>query len=327
MYTKETLANINSRYIHAGHHILTDGDVNMANKYVDLIEKSRSDTVPKAGDRVIYTTDFGYYYRYAHIEDIREGKANICERPYMPFIRENGNEISCCTSGGAWNFVDVTKLKYIGREKKMFCDWGCFGACADGAVDFEAEVSVWEYISENPMFVDEKGNQYTTKDYDYAMIYYTTEKNPQYKYFANGMAWKNENDLQVWLKTFKGKVFKHDSLFGTALVWYYKEKIHHVSPKEYDKINGFEDSMFCNGLRRCKRIYDEENHIVNTYFVWYWDAPEMGDWKEQLTKQNVIRKRYELHWSVGENMYYKDKLKIEGTWYDLDWMKGGKKKC
>lgn len=176
MYTKETLANINGGYIHAGHHDLTDSDVNMANKYVDLIEKSRSDTVPKAGDRVIYTTDFGDYYRYAHIEDIREGKAYICEQPYTPFIRENEDEISCCTSGGAWDFVDVTKLKYIGRKKKMFCDWGSYGNRANGAVDFEAEVSVWEYMSENPMFVDKMGKQYTTKDYNYTMIYYTTEK-------------------------------------------------------------------------------------------------------------------------------------------------------
>lgn len=89
------------------------------------------------------------------------------------------------------------------------------------------------------------------------------------------MAWGNENAWQVWLKTFRGVVFEYDSYFG--VVWYWKEKQHHVSPEEYDKINGFEDSMLCNGLRRCKRIYDEENHVVNTYFVWYWDAPEMGD--------------------------------------------------
>ena len=46
----------------------------------------------------------------------------------------------------------------------------------------------------------------------------------------------------------------------------------------------------------------------------------MGDWREQAIKQNEIRKRYELCWSVSENMHYKDKLKIEGKWYDLDWM-------
>lgn len=320
MYTRESLSKINNRYIHCGHHILTDSDVSIVNEYVKLIENTRSKTTPKAGDRIIYTTDFGDYYRYAHIERIENGEAYICEQPCTPFIRQNGNEISCHTSGGAWNFVDVTKLKYIGREKKMFCDWGSYGACCDGALDFEAEVSVWEYKSENPRFVDEKGNQYTTKDYNYMVISYSTGRNSYYKYFGKNIAWKNESDLQAWLKTFKGKVFKYDSFFGAALVWYYKEKLHPVSPKEYDKINGFEDSMFCNGLRRCKRIYDEENHIVNTYFVWYWDAPEMGDWREQSIKQNEIHKRYELR-SVSENMYYKDKLKIEGKWYDLDWMK------
>ena len=322
MYTKETLAEINSRYMICGRHILTDSDVGKANEYVQIIENTRSKTMPKAGDRIIYTTDFGEYYRYAHIERVENGQAYICESPSVPFIHKDNDGILCSASGGAWCYVDIAKFTYVGTEKKTFCDWGSCGACADGAIEFEANVSLWKYKNDNPMFVDENGNQYTTENYDYMIISLLTEKDSQYKYFGKDIAWKNEDDLQVWLKTFKGKVFKHNSFFGTALVWRWKEKQHHVSPDEYDKICGFEDSMLCNGLRRCKRIYDEKNHIVNTYFVWYWDAPEMGDWSEQAMQQNEIRKRYELDWHIGANMYYKDKLKREGKWYDLDWMKG-----
>lgn len=321
MYTKETLTKINNRYINCGNHILIDSDVAKANMYVQVIENTRSKITPKAGDKIIYTTDFGDYYRDAHIERIENGQAYICERPSIPFICKSDAKIWYSTSGGSWHYIDIEKLTYVGTEKKTFCAWGSCGACADGAIEFEANVSLWEYKNDNPMFVDESENQYTTKDYDYNLVYYSTERNSQYKFFGNGKAWKNENDLQAWLKTFRGEVFEYDSFFGRAVVWYWKEKQHHVSPDEYDKICGIEDSMLCNGLRRCKRVYDEKNHTVNTYFVWYWDAPDMGNWQEQATQQNKIRERYELDWHIGANMYYKDKLKREGKWYDLDWMK------
>ena len=321
MYTKETLAEINNRYINCGHYPLTDSDIEKANMYVQMIENTRSKTIPKAGDRIIYTTDFGDYYRYAHIESIENGQAYICEQPYAPFVYKGEEKIWFSTSGGSWHYIDIGKLTYVGTEKKTFCAWGSYGVRADGAIEFEANVSLWEYKNENPMFVDENGNQYTTKNYDYMILHYSTERDPQYKYFGQSIAWRNEYDLQAWLKTFKAKVFEYDARFGTALVWYWKEKQHHVSPDEYDKICGFEDSMLCNGLRRCKRIYDEENHIVNTYFVWYWDAPEMGNEQEQWIKQNKIRERYELDWHIGANMHYKNKLKSEGKWYDLNWIK------
>ena len=54
--------------------------------------------------------------------------------------------------------------------------------------------------------------------------------------------------------------------------------------------------MLMNGLRYCKRIYDDKNFILHTYFVWYWEDPSMGTFDEAAAKQNEIRKKYEIYW-------------------------------
>lgn len=320
MYTLETLAEINQVYLTCGNHVLTQADVNMANRYVQLIEESRSSRIPKAGDRVIYTTDFGMYYRKAHIEKVENDRVNICEISSVPFIHEFEDGIRCSSSGGGWDFVDVNRLSYLGTEKKTFCDWGGLGSQAYGKVEFEAEVSLWECKAENPLFTDESGNQYSTKDYRYMVICYSDKRGEPYRYFANGRAWKSEKELQAYLKTFRAKVFNYNSCQRTIVAWLWPEKHHHVSPEGYDKINGFEDSIYENGLRRCKRVYDTENHIVNTYFVWYWNLPEVANLEEVLIKQNTIIERYELPYKYDENMYWSERYNMSEKWYELDYL-------
>ena len=143
-YTKETLTEINDRFCRAHYHGITDSDLVMANDYVRLIEITRSSKTPKAGDRIRYTNKYGDYYEYAHIEYVRDGIVNVCECPYVPFIGKNriGDGIYCNTSGGAWTNIPVENLTYVGTEEKTFQDWGHDGACADGTVQFKANVSV-----------------------------------------------------------------------------------------------------------------------------------------------------------------------------------------
>ena len=296
-YTKETLKAINPRYCGA-HHILTDGDVAMANNYVELIENSRSKEVPKAGDRIRYTDSHGDYYTRGHIEYVRDGEANICEKPYVPFIRANANNngIRCNTSGGSWANIPVSELRYVGEEEKNFCDWGSCGACADGAVEFEAKVSVWEYVAEQRY-------PYTTKTHNKMYISYNpNRKDSNYIFFGDGKAWETELDFQAWLATVKGEVFE-GNWDNQIVVWYWKQKEVHVSPDEYELIDAPEDTMMMNGCRRCKRVYDAENHVVITYFVWYWED-EMFDY----SKQNEVIQTYECDWKIKANVVAKEKL-------------------
>lgn len=300
-YTKETLTAINDRFCNAHYPGITDSDLAMANDYVRLIESTRSNKTPKAGDRIRYTNKYGDYYECAHIEYVRDGVVNICECPYVPFIGEdvNGDGIYCSTSGGAWTNILVDKLTYVGTEEKTFCDWGHDHACADGAVEFKANVSVWEY--------NENEQPYSTKTHNKMYVYCRNKADEYgYKFTGESIAWRNELELQAWLETVKGEVFKGYN-DNQILVWYWKQKEVHVSPEEYEALELPEDSMMMNGLRRCKRKYDEDNHTVTTYFVWYWEDDSM-EFYERLSHQNQVRKAYEITRTGVENELARRKI-------------------
>lgn len=308
-YTRETLTKINQRFCYSHYHGITDSDLTMVNDYVRVIEFSRSKKIPKVGDIVEYTNEYGDYYMNAHIENkYEDGNIYICERPYVPFIRVNKNEngIICSTSGGAWCTIPVTNLIYIGEREKTFCDWGHCRACKDGAVEFKAKVSVWRYTSSENKFISENtGMPYTTKDFARMKINYCADEygeakdGSNYIYFGENHAWKNDLELQAWLRTFRAEVFDWGD--NGMFVWHWREKKYSVSPKEFESLDLPEDTLMNNGrVLRCKRKYDEENHIVHTYWVWYWDDPNK-DWREAAMEQNEIRKKfYEIGGSVNQ---------------------------
>ena len=309
-YTIATLREINQRY--CGSHTMVLSDVDMANSYVELIESTRSTEMPKVGDILQLTNKHGEYFAKAHIEreDMHYG-GNICEHPSVPFIHANEDNtgIRCNTSGGAWCSVDFRDMKYVGKTKKRFCDWGWCGACADGAVEFEAEVSVWEYTDPEQLFPG-----FTTREYEKYYISdsgedsdYTSKTGYRYHIsrggYMNCKAFKDKAGLDAWLKTFKGTVF--DGFWeNQKIVWTYKQFEQHVSPLVFDKLPVEEDTMIFNGaVRRCKRFVNDEQHWVTTYFVWYWDEPEReGEtYSERYMRQNKIRdEKYTLPWNTPE---------------------------
>lgn len=76
-YSIETLRELNVSYDRE--HWLTQDDVDMANNYVQLIERTRSEITPQVGDRVVYVTEHGDYYGHALIDHMHRMK-NAC--PY-----------------------------------------------------------------------------------------------------------------------------------------------------------------------------------------------------------------------------------------------------
>lgn len=325
-YTLETLKEINGRFCGA-HYGLMESDINKANAYVELIEKSRSETEPRIGDIVQYTNEYGDYYMSAHIEKVYENEdVYICEQPYVPFtyINSNNNGICCNTSGGAWRNLPKDKLVYVGKREKRFCDWGSCGPCADGAIEFEAEVSVWEYTSSENKFISKiYSNPYTTKDFRRMKIQYCPRRDGSpYIYFGECCAWKTDLELQAWLRTFRAEVFDWGN--NGMFVWYWKEEKHSVSPKEFESLDLAEDTLMNNAkVLRCKRRYDEESHTVHTYWVWYWDEPEK-DWEKALMEQNKIRDElYTLDWNTPVNRYATVEIKSGKVKpIDIEFLKG-----
>lgn len=255
----ENFYKINGLY-HIEHGI-TENDIKMAENYINYIEKTRSDKIPKVGDIVKYTTEYGDYYGRALISaNSGANEIEICEQPYVPFICDtNNNDMKLSVSGGAFTHTNKNNLKYLGKEKRQFCDWGSCGACANGAVDFEAEVSVWEYKELN------KFGEYTTKDYD--KMYISKSEKPNdlgYIIYGRGIAFKSEKDYQAFLKTYRAKEFENGT---NTVIFYYKEEDYLISEEEWQKLEGCQiDTRLLNAsIITVKVKYDDENKKIKVY--------------------------------------------------------------
>lgn len=199
MVNKEDLKRIQERYAYD----ITDYEVKIANEYIELMKKERENaTTPVVGDILQYTDKYGIYYEFAHIDEVLEdeNEVYICEGAYVPFIGiSRKGKICCCTSGGAWHYLNYTKFKKIGTHKKRFCDWGNCGACADGAFDFITDVNVWEY-SEMPE------GEPTTKTHHKYSVSKVEEGYNGYKYLVsekcmNKTAFKTDEEYEQWKST------------------------------------------------------------------------------------------------------------------------------
>lgn len=309
MYTLEILSKINQRFLSA-HYELTESDVEKVNTCVELLEKSRTPEKPMPGDIVRYTDELGYYHPHAYIEKIQGDQAHICISAgvycYPDDEKENGFH-AYVSAGGPFCTIPLKKMIFTEeQEEKRFWHFGHCGACGDGGIDFYATVNVWE--------CDMNKERCSTKTHDkYYVIYdpHPEKRDSDYKFtssISKPCAWKTENDFQAWLRTFRG-VVEPGNWKNQFIVWTYKNIEHHLSPEEYEDLNIPEDTFLMNGsVRRCKRVYDDKNYIVHTYFVWYWDEPGK-DFYERAAEQNKIIDGYTLDWrGRKENEYARKEL-------------------
>lgn len=159
-HTIKSLLPLNDLYDYE--HKLNEKDVDVANIYTKLIEKTRFSWKPAAGD-VLIGTDGDYY----HIDEIesetvistepdkkpeRVHKMGLCELrgAYVSFIRatlgDSNAKISLSTSGGPWSSKTVAadKLRLLHSKERNFKFFGHCGARGNGAVHFPAIVNVWQ---------------------------------------------------------------------------------------------------------------------------------------------------------------------------------------
>lgn len=266
MYDKESLAKINQIYL-SEHYRLKDEDVAMVNQWVARIESSRDETRPMAGDIVRYTNEYSEYYHHAHIEKINQGKAVVCEQPHVSYVSFSDTEqaVTYFSGGGAWTTLHVDELKYIGKEEKLFQDFGSCGgcgACAHGAILFKADVNVWEYTTKNLRY-----GAYTTKDWALDYISYCA-KDPDgspYHYFGHCRAFIKESDYLEWLITYKGVEFEGGSP-TQRVVFYYRKQESLISKEEWDALKLPTDTRPMNlSVVPVKYRYDDTAHIIYEY--------------------------------------------------------------
>ena len=268
MYTLESLGQINGRY--RSDHMLNQSDVDKVNLYVKMIENSRCDDKPMPGDILRLTDKHGRYYPFAHIErdsSYEDGCLDVCEQAYTPFvnIQDDGKQISMSTSGGAWPQIP-NNVKLVGKGEKYFCVWGSSGPRANGAVNFLANVNVWEYVDPDALY-----GQYTTKDYDQLYVSRIDKPNDTgYMIFASsgGMsknAFRNDLDYEVWKRTYKAIEFT-GHWPNQKVVFIYRHRTKPVTKEEWLKLDLPLDTRIWNGSKvKCKFAYDDITHELIDY--------------------------------------------------------------
>ena len=152
MYTKDRLIALNPSY-HLEHRV-TEADLEKINRLVSLIEAARQHdpTSPLDGDRIIcISPERGVVSRNGHIQRRMSFSdwMTVCTHPYTPFIDET---LRSDASGGYWVSLqekDIPLFTFVGKEPKTFCAWGHTGMTRNGAIDFQAEVFVWEFTHQS----------------------------------------------------------------------------------------------------------------------------------------------------------------------------------
>lgn len=291
-YTVETLKKENYHFDYE--HGITESDVMKVNKIIDAIENSRSTERIQVGDVVQYTNEYGDYFPHAMITNIYDD-AEICENGNM-YTNIHEGEFCHSTSGGSFSHHEMKGFTYIGKTTRTFWTFGHNGACANGGVYFTATVNLWECNDNKEMF--------STKTHDKYYLSYR-KSDSDYQYFASksgGMsdnAWRTAKEMQAWLRT-KRAIVTGENTWGGAIIWTYKEVKHHCSNTEYDALNVTEDIFLMNGSkRRCKRVYDDENCIIHTYFVWYWED-DSQEFYARMSAQNKIIDSYKVDYSTNK---------------------------
>lgn len=291
-YTVETLKKENYHFDYE--HGITESDVMKVNKIIDAIENSRSTERIQVGDVVQYTNEYGEYFPHAMITNIYDN-TEICENGNM-YTNIHEGEFCHSTSGGSFSHHEMKGFTYIGKTTRTFWTFGHNGACANGGVYFTATVNLWECNDNKEMF--------STKTHDKYYLSYR-KSDSDYQYFASksgGMsdnAWRTAKEMQAWLRT-KRAIVTGENTWGGAIIWTYKEVGHHCSNTEYDALNVTEDIFLMNGSkRRCKRVYDDENCILHTYFVWYWED-DSQEFYARMSAQNKIIDSYKVDYFTNE---------------------------
>lgn len=258
-YGIETLKRLNVSYDHQ--HSLTQEDVDMVNSYVELIERTRSEIKPQIGDRLVYVTEHGDYYGNALIDDkyVKDGYLSVCEQPYVPFVWEENGNIRLSVSGGSFHSVNPKELKFLKWTEGAFKDWGHCGACANGSVAFMTRVPLWFYAEPNPKY----GN-FTTETYRKFYLNKRNEPEEGYRYHGDGIAFRDEAELQQFLQDYEGTVFK-GNWKDQIVLWCFRREYVFLPLSEWEKIDAPAVERRLNfHPEQVKIVKDMEKHV--TYF-------------------------------------------------------------
>lgn len=259
-YGIRTLMPLNESY--HDDHTLTEEDVDKVNYLVERIESTRSQSKPKAGDRLLYTSKDGDYSPVAFLEKNKDGELYVCIKPMVPFVWETDGKIIYDVSGGPFCGIHEKGLKYAGTVGNRFKTWGHDGMRANGAVYFHAGVSMWEYTEPEPLFGD-----FTTKTWRKIILSKIEDPQVKYLYSGNGIAFYSEDEYQDFLRRFHATVFPGYNK-NQLVVWCYYEELKSLALQEWEAVNAPVTTRKIGALPTKVKIQEDHgNHKVITFFI------------------------------------------------------------
>lgn len=259
-YTLETLRPLNVSYDHE--HGLRQEDVDMANSFVELIERTRTDQHPQTGDLMIYVSKHGDYSARALIEKEDDTDLSVCVNPYIPFVYQKGKGIGCDVSGGPFYRVKITDAEFKGWDTGYFKDWGYWGPRGNGSVSFGATVALWEYREPDPIYGD-----FTTKDWQRIYVRKNTEPDAEYLYQGIGICCKDEEEFGQFIQDHEGTVYS-GNWYDQVVVWCFKHFVKGVSREQWDAIDVPASERVIHGRRQPVKIWkDKEKHESVFHYI------------------------------------------------------------
>lgn len=259
-YTLETLLPLNVSYDYD--HYLTQSDVDMANTLVELIERTRTEEQPHAGDLMIHLSKHGDYSARALIEKECDGALSVCIHPYIPFVYRKGNGIGYDVSGGPFCKVEISDTKFKGWDTAYFKEWGHSGPRANGCVNFAARVALWEYREPDPLYGD-----FTTKDWQRIYVRKDTDRDAGYLYQGIGMCCKDGEEFGQFLRDHEGTVFP-GNWENQVVVWCFKHSVKESPREQWDAIDVPVSERVIHGrLQPVKICKDMEKHESVFHYV------------------------------------------------------------
>lgn len=259
-YTIETLLPLNLSYDQD--HMLTQTDVDMANRLVEVIENSRSEQTPKIGDRIRHVDRHGDFSGYGLLERDSEDGISVCLHPYAPFVWTDGNELLLSVSGGPFTTIKTEDMKFTGWCEGLFSAWGHCGACANGSVRFTALVPKWTYKEPDPLYGD-----FTTETWRKFYLHKDTDPESRYLYHGDGIAFRNDDELQKFKELFEATVFP-GNWENQIVMWCFREKLEFITEEEWECLDlPVHEKMYNGSIRKVKIVKDIERHTVTLYHI------------------------------------------------------------
>ncbi len=259
-YTIETLLPLNLSYDRD--HTLTQADVDMANRLVELIENSRSEQIPKVGDRIRHVDRHGDFSGYGLLERAVEDGISVCLHPYAPFVGTDEDGLWLSVSGGPFTTIKPEDMEFTGWCEGVFSAWGHCGACANGSVRFTAMVPKWACNEPDPLY-----GGFTTETWRKFYLHKDTDRESRYLYYGDGIAFRNDDELQKFKELYEATMFP-GNWENQIVMWCFREKLEFVTEEEWEALDLPAHEKMLNGsIRKVKIAKDMERHIVTLYRI------------------------------------------------------------